>query len=349
MSCISWNCRGLGNPRAIRSLKDLVRSFSPRLLFLMETKLSEKRVLRLRNLLGFSGGLAVDRVGLGGGLALFWKDEWDVTLQSFSSGHIDVRIKGWMEAADIYFTGFYGHPMAAKRKYSWQLLQRIGNERRAPWVCMGDFNEVLLQSDVLGGAERPTSLLRQFRDVLNDVQLLEFPSERSFFTWRRGNQNSSTTWERLDRGFCNSSFYDLYNNGIVKTLPTSYSDHMPIMLTEHLSNNRRNKKKGSGTRFEPWWVEEEGCSEEVRTKWMGQCIGSLDSFKKCLNITKGHLKTWGMQKVRNFEKDIQAARMDVERLSFKVECVEALSEAQGRLDHLLEIQEAYWKVRSRSN
>ena len=37
MSCLSWNCRGLGYPRAIPFLSDLVRDCKPDFIFLLET------------------------------------------------------------------------------------------------------------------------------------------------------------------------------------------------------------------------------------------------------------------------------------------------------------------------
>ena len=92
MSCLIWNCRGLGKLSTVQVLKDLIRSHCPSLIFLIETKLSAKKMLALKFSLGFSFGFAVDRVGLGGGLALLWKPSLDVSLQTFSSYHIDAYI-----------------------------------------------------------------------------------------------------------------------------------------------------------------------------------------------------------------------------------------------------------------
>ena len=72
MNCIGWNSRGLGNPEAVLELRSVVRQEGPALLFVMETKISAKRVEALKNVLGFPGCFAVDSDGLSGGVGLFW-------------------------------------------------------------------------------------------------------------------------------------------------------------------------------------------------------------------------------------------------------------------------------------
>lgn len=70
MKILSWNCRGLGNPRAVQVLKDLVVSYKPLLIFLIETKCMQSRLDFVRALISFDGAFCVNVVGLSGGLAL---------------------------------------------------------------------------------------------------------------------------------------------------------------------------------------------------------------------------------------------------------------------------------------
>lgn len=60
MNVLSWNCRGLGNPRAIQFLMGLVGQKKPCFVFLCETRCNNVRVEVLRKLLGFEGAFAVD-------------------------------------------------------------------------------------------------------------------------------------------------------------------------------------------------------------------------------------------------------------------------------------------------
>ena len=90
MSYISWNCRGLGNPRTIRALGDLLRDYKPIFLFLMETISYASRIEEIRVKFGFDHCFSVDRRGRSGGLAVLWKQAAHCQVDSFSSHHIDM-------------------------------------------------------------------------------------------------------------------------------------------------------------------------------------------------------------------------------------------------------------------
>jgi predicted AAA+ superfamily ATPase len=44
MKLLSWNCRGLGKPSAVRALKKLLQSHKPDIVFLTETKLQTSEI-----------------------------------------------------------------------------------------------------------------------------------------------------------------------------------------------------------------------------------------------------------------------------------------------------------------
>ena len=70
MRAISYNFRGLGNPRLVRALHDLVLCWNPKIVFLIETKSKKNHMERIKNRIGFSNGLIVPSVGRSGGIAL---------------------------------------------------------------------------------------------------------------------------------------------------------------------------------------------------------------------------------------------------------------------------------------
>lgn len=61
----------------------------------------------------FDNCLTVDSVGLSGGLMLLWKGELDLSVLSFSLGHIDSCVRSRNGNFVWRFTGFYGNPVTA--------------------------------------------------------------------------------------------------------------------------------------------------------------------------------------------------------------------------------------------
>ena len=87
---VTWNCRGLGNPRAVLALKDLVWSHQPNFIFLVETLVNQNKIDAIKKSLGYNGCFSVDCDGRSGGLAFLWKNS-QFSLLSFSSHHIDMQ------------------------------------------------------------------------------------------------------------------------------------------------------------------------------------------------------------------------------------------------------------------
>ena len=52
------------------------------------------------------------------------------------------------------FIGFYGEPITHLRHESWSLLRDLNNRMSPPWLCSGDFIELVGHSKKLGGANK---------------------------------------------------------------------------------------------------------------------------------------------------------------------------------------------------
>lgn len=73
---------------------------------------------KIRDSCGFRCGIDVGAVGSRGGLLLVWKDNYDVTLRSFSQSHIDVSVRDDYDDHSWRLTGFYGNLIENLKKKS---------------------------------------------------------------------------------------------------------------------------------------------------------------------------------------------------------------------------------------
>ena len=93
MSCLSWNCRGLGHPRTVQVLVDLGKTKKPDFIFLMETLCHRDKLEWLKIKLGYVGLFIVKKVGRSGGLAFLWKTNYRVNLIKFGRTFVDLAVE----------------------------------------------------------------------------------------------------------------------------------------------------------------------------------------------------------------------------------------------------------------
>ena len=49
---------------------------------------------------------------------------------------------------------------------AWSKLRSLNSRTNIPWICGGDFNEIVHQEEKLGGAPRDHNQMQLFRDVI---------------------------------------------------------------------------------------------------------------------------------------------------------------------------------------
>ena len=192
MSCISWNCHGLGNPQTVDEVVALVTTKDPKLVFLMETKADKPILEKVGRRIQFTTLFFVPCINLGRGLALYWKFDLDVDVQPFSNRHVDAFINHGVDDA-CRFIGFYGDLDTANQEHSWSLLQELSRRSALPWVYMGYFNEILFADEKLGWLDRPERQMQSFRDALDYCRLKNLGFNGYPFTWcnrRPSDQNT---------------------------------------------------------------------------------------------------------------------------------------------------------------
>jgi hypothetical protein len=168
MKILCLNCRGCGQPEAVQELRLLVEHYRPEIVFLSETKMLAEKAQNLKFCLGYENAKGVNCEGLSGGLVLMWRKGVIIHVKSMNKSHIDT----WVSSDELggipwRFTGFYGQPKRQLRKDSWHLLQFLRCSSSLPWLCAGDFNEVLSEEEHFGSRERGEWRMAGFREVVN--------------------------------------------------------------------------------------------------------------------------------------------------------------------------------------
>jgi exonuclease III len=243
----------------------MVKEKKPNIVFLMETKLRTNKMERVRVLLGFENMFVVDSVGKSGGLALLWTVDVGVEIQNYSRRHINAKVCSSPNKPIWKLTGFYGHPDPSKRTEAWSLLRYIARMDPIPWVCLGDFNEILSADEKYGGSRRQRGLMENFQKTLEGCGLVDLGFRGPKYTWNNGRGGIEFTKERLDRAVANGIGVNCINEMEVVIGVTLCSDHLPLFL---IMKDRHSKHKHLRKfRYEAGWDLHAKCRELIANSW----------------------------------------------------------------------------------
>ena len=263
MSVLSWNCRGLGNLRTVKALKRAMQQQDPICVFLMETKLTTEQLYDMKQEWVYNQGLIVSSTGLSGGLALLWKPGTQVHVQNFSRWFIDAHIICDDTGTKWRLTGFYGHPETCKREETWTLLESLRHSTDLPWLCIGDYNEIVSRMEKSGGSLRPTRQMDRFRSVIHTCGFIDLGFVGPPYTWSRNHHVEGRIHIRLDRALATTPWKTLFPNATVRHISMYTSDHSMLAVQlqphRHLPQHRTQRP----FRFEAMWLRDPRCVKVI--------------------------------------------------------------------------------------
>ncbi|KAH9802749.1 reverse transcriptase domain-containing protein [Citrus sinensis] len=319
-----------GHPRTVQVLVNLPKQYKPDFPFLVETLCRRDKLEKLKIQLGYVGLFVVDKVGRSGGLALFWKPNFMVQLLKFGKTFIDVAVRD-SEGRQWRITGYYGFPESIRRRDSWRLLRSLAMTSSLPWICLGDFNDLLHSSEKRRKYKHPQWKLHGFQEAISDAGLFDLGMR----DWVE---------ERLDRGLASSSWIHLFPTAKVTNVEASCSDHLPIFLEPvPMVRSPRTKK----FRFENSWLREPDCCDVVKVSWASTLGVPIQNRLASCGTALLH---WG----KHLTQDFQARMLDCKRKMALLRgnrdsaSVDSFSEAMKRYNELLHSHEIFWKQRAKS-
>ncbi|KAG6670676.1 hypothetical protein I3843_Q046400 [Carya illinoinensis] len=162
---------------------------------------------------------------------------------------------------------FYGHPITDKRVEGYNILRHLHYFNPKMWLYIGDFNEILFQSDKEGGAPRPVKQMALFKDVLDECQLHTLNFVKGKYTWSNNRTDSSFTNEKLDRAVASSAWFEEFGLVEVRLLFSVSSDHNPLLLSTP-SRHYVSSTLKRPSRFEARWEAYEDYGEAIQSNWL---------------------------------------------------------------------------------
>ncbi|KAM6568466.1 hypothetical protein CsatB_016451 [Cannabis sativa] len=342
MSILSWNCHGLGNPRALQFLKDIIIQKRPKYVFLCETLSRKDTLEKVKSVIGFEGLLTVDACGRSGGIALLWKVQDEVQLLGYSNNYIDVTIQD--ETKGFWrLTGCYGEPNRSLRHKTWTLLKTLAAQYDYPWCVIGDMNNVVSQEDKKGGNQYPSWLIEGFNTALSECNLCDLDLIGHPYTWEKGRGTTNWVEVRLDRAVVNQNWLEMFTSAKLFNLEISSSDHTPILLSLSAPDFTTAKKR---FRFENAWLREPLCTQIVKDSWE---FSNSNSITEKIDLCGKALADWGQCYTGNFERKIQQCKKEVQLWKKGRDdiSIAKFQDAQNELFETYAKREVFWRQRSK--
>ena len=165
MNLLNWNIRGLGNPRTRLVIRKILQKYEPQLFFVCETKLESAQIREECEKLNFDKCFAVSKKGKSGGITMMWSSDINVNILFYNRHYIDVEVQ-YGSGKKWRCTGVYGHPKTQQKKHTWTLLRRLTGLSSKPWLCFGDFNEILSLNEKNEGNEKNIRMVSEFREAV---------------------------------------------------------------------------------------------------------------------------------------------------------------------------------------
>ncbi|GJR25236.1 hypothetical protein Tco_1101468 [Tanacetum coccineum] len=109
--------------------------------------------------------------------------------------------------------------------------------RDRPWCILGDFNVALFMEDSTTGGSSIDIAMRDFRDCVEDIEVMDVQRTGLNFTWSQKPKGNNGILKKLDWVMANLSFIDQFVGAHAIFKPYRLSDHSPLVLSIPMLSN----------------------------------------------------------------------------------------------------------------
>lgn len=226
------------------------------------------------------------------------------------------------------------------------MLVSIAETITIHWLVMGDLNVVLSREEKKGSNLFDEGEATIFRNKISDMNLQDLGFKGYPYTWSNHRTDNSRVEKRLDRAMSNEKWIELFPKSTIHHLIARGSDHSPIIL----KTNPIWKDGAYPFKYFGGWMEHPDCKRLIMDTWSTTRQGSVSfSFAKNLKNVKVSLNSWNKNTFGNIQNNISRIKKEIEVLSNNSNrCHTTLKRLETSLSKWQDIEENYWKIKSRN-
>ena len=149
-------------------------------------------------------------------------------IRNFSQYHIDSWIAD-RTGEQWRLTCFYGEANRGLCYKTCDTMKRLRGESTLPWLCIGDFNEILRQEEQMGPNPHDSAQMGGFREAVDVCGLADLGYKGLDWTWEKRIRGGQFCRVRIDRALDTPSWSNMFPFASVEHLNAAKSDRNPIL------------------------------------------------------------------------------------------------------------------------
>ncbi|XP_026439065.1 uncharacterized protein LOC113337670 [Papaver somniferum] len=211
-------------------LLDIRNKENPDIICLLETKQQNRKMHSILKSVNVHNYWLVPPRGQAGGMALIWKHNLTITIDSSTHNQINAIAKENCSNSLYMVSAFYSSPYPTNKQQSWDMLVSIAETITIHWLVMGDLNVVLSREEKKGSNLFDEGEATIFRNKISDMNLQDLGFKGYPYTWSNHRTDNSRVEKRLDRAMSNEKWIELFPKSTIHHLIARGSDHSPIII-----------------------------------------------------------------------------------------------------------------------
>lgn len=356
MKIFSWNVRGFNNNVRQAFVKAWINKNRPLIGGILETKVLEDNAPGIISS-AFPGWRWENNYSSAdlGRIWVVWDPSISVVVYKKSAQFILCGVFDPATSTSVTVAFIYGFNTEGQRRELWRDLSELNSSptlRNAPWLLMGDFNQILCSSEhySIQAYNAPLRGMQELRFFMENNDLTDLSSRGNYFTWTNCRPEDPIL-RKLDRALVNPAWISQFPESLATFDPPGDSDHSPCLIA--LSSAPLSGKKTF--KYFSFISSHSDFIPSLRSAW-GESVGigsKLFTLGQRLKKAKECCKRLNRERFSNIQQRTKTALEDLERIQslLMTSPTEALvaeeSVAKDTWAFFVSAQENFFKLKSR--